>query len=110
MSEKRTVYLDNNATTMVDPEVVKAMLPYFTEYYGNASSMHDLAVEPAKAIAEARHKIAEYVGAEYDSEIIFTSCATESDSTAIYSAINCNPEKREIITSPRGASCHPQGA
>jgi cysteine desulfurase len=59
MSEKRTVYLDNNATTMVDPEVVKAMLPYFTEYYGNASSMHDLAVEPAKAIAEARHKIAE---------------------------------------------------
>ena len=100
MSEKRTVYLDNNATTMVDPEVVKAMLPYFTEYYGNASSMHDLAIEPARAVAEARHKIAEYVGAEYDSEIIFTSCATESDSTAIYSAIECNPEKREIITTP----------
>ena len=100
MSEKRTVYLDNNATTMVDPEVVKAMLPYFTEYYGNASSMHDLATEPARAVAEARHKIAEYVGAEYDSEIIFTSCATESDSTAIYSAIECNPEKREIITTP----------
>ena len=79
----RDIYLDNNATTKVDGMVVDAMIPYFTEYFGNPSSIHRFADGVAKAIKKARSQVQELLGAEHDSEIIFTSCGTESDSTAI---------------------------
>jgi cysteine desulfurase len=92
------IYLDNNATTKVAPQVLEAMLPYFTEHYGNPSSMHSFGGEVGKKIAEAREKVARLLGAS-PSEIIFTSCGTESDSTAILAAIRSNPDKKHIITS-----------
>jgi cysteine desulfurase len=94
----RTVYLDNNATTRVAPEVLEEMAPYFTEFYGNPSSMHSFGGQVAKQLVEAREKVAALLGAEAD-EIIFTSCGTESDNTAILSALDVNPEKRHIVTS-----------
>lgn len=93
------VYLDNNATTKIDPQVVEEMLPYLTEVYGNPSSMHDFGGPVSKAIDKARKQIQKFIGAEKDSEIIFTACATESDNTAIYSALQAYPERKEIITS-----------
>ena len=91
------IYMDNNATTQVAPEVVEAMLPYLSEYYGNPSSMHSFGHKVGIAIEKARTRIAGLIGAEPE-ELIFTSCGTESDSTAILSAIHANPEKRHIIT------------
>ena len=95
----KTVYLDNNATTQCLPEVVNAMLPYFSERYGNASSMHTFGGSNRKAIDIARQQVADFIGAEYADEIIFTSCATESDNTAIFSAVRTRPEKKHLITS-----------
>ncbi len=91
------IYVDNNATTKVAPEVVDAMVPYFSEYYGNPSSMHSFGGNVAVIIKEARQNLAELIGATAD-EIIFTSCGTESDSTAIRAAIESNPAKRHIVT------------
>ena len=93
------IYLDNNATTMVTPEVVEAMLPYFTEQFGNPSSMHRFGDKVGRALKQARKQVQALLGAEHDSEIIFTSCGTESDSTAILSALRAQPERKEIITS-----------
>jgi len=92
------IYLDNNATTMVDPAVVECMLPYFTEQFGNPSSMHAFGNKVGHAIKQARKQVQQLLGAEHDSEIIFTSCGTESDSTAIISALKAQPERNEIIT------------
>ncbi|AOV17781.1 cysteine desulfurase NifS [Acidihalobacter aeolianus] len=92
------IYLDNNATTRVDPEVVEAMLPFFTEQFGNPSSMHSFGDRVGRAVKQARAQVQSLLGAEHDSEIIFTSCGTESDSTAILSALRAQPERREIIT------------
>lgn len=92
------IYLDNNATTMVDPEVVAAMLPFFTEQFGNPSSMHQFGDKVGRALKAARTQVQALLGAEHDSEIIFTSCGTESDSTAILSALKAQPERKEIIT------------
>lgn len=93
-----SVYLDNNATTRVDDEVVQAMLPYFTEQFGNPSSMHSFGNQVGLALKTARQSIQKLIGAEHDSEIIFTSCGTESDTTAILSAIRAQPERKTIIT------------
>jgi len=93
------IYLDNNATTMVDPEVVQAMLPYFTEQFGNPSSIHSFGSKVGFALKKARKQVQELLGAEHESEIIFTSCGTESDSTAILSALKALPDRKEIITS-----------
>ena len=82
MSDK-VVYMDNNATTRVAPEVLEVMLPYFSDLYGNPSSMHEFGGQVGQAISEARERIASLIGASSD-EIIFTSCGTESDSTAIF--------------------------
>ncbi len=92
------IYLDNNATTMVDPAVVEAMLPFFTEQFGNPSSLHQFGDKVGRAMKKARKQVQQLLGAEHDSEIIFTSCGTESDSTAILSALRAQPERKEIIT------------
>ncbi len=92
------IYLDNNATTMVSPEVVEAMLPYFSEQFGNPSSLHQFGDKVGRAIKKARKQVQALLGAEHDSEIVFTSCGTESDSTAILSALKAQPDRKEIIT------------
>lgn len=92
------IYLDNNATTRVDPEVVRAMLPFFTEQFGNPSSLHQFGNQVGRAIKAARQQVQALLGAELDSEIVFTSCGTESDSTAILSALKTQPARRQIIT------------
>jgi cysteine desulfurase len=92
------IYLDNNATTRVDPAVVEAMLPFFTEQFGNPSSLHSFGNRVGQALKKARQSVQTLLGAEHDSEIVFTSCGTESDSTAILSALKAQPERREIIT------------
>jgi len=94
----KDIYMDNNATTMVDPAVVEAMLPFFTEQFGNPSSLHSFGNKVGFALKEARKMVQTLLGAEHDSEIIFTSCGTESDSTAILSALRAQPERKEIIT------------
>jgi len=91
------IYMDNNATTRVAPEVVEEMMPYFSDYYGNPSSMHIFGGMLGKKIVEARERLADLINAD-PGEIIFTSCGTESDSTAIYAALHSNPQKRHIIT------------
>ena len=93
------IYLDNNATTMIDPKVIEAMMPYFTTYYGNASSQHGFGVPVEKAIARAREQVADLIGAQYPDEIIFTSCASESDNTALWTALWTQKNKDEIVTS-----------
>jgi cysteine desulfurase len=92
------IYVDNNATTRVAPEVVEAMLPYFSKLYGNPSSMHSFGGEVGRTLKAARVKVADLLGASPE-EIVFTSCGTESDSTAIWAALRSNPEKRHVITS-----------
>lgn len=91
------IYFDNNATTKVAPEVLEAMLPFFKDMYGNASSMHTFGGQVGKYIATAREQIAELLGALPD-EILFTSCGTESDNTAVISAIETQPDKKHFIT------------
>ena len=93
----KTVYVDNNATTKVSPEVLEAMLPYFSEYYGNPSSMHFFGGQVQKRVDEARAKVADFLGAE-PSEIVFTSCGTEGDNAAILGTLDSYPEKRHLIT------------
>jgi cysteine desulfurase len=92
------IYLDNNATTMVDPAVVEEMLPYFSEQFGNPSSLHSFGNKVGFALKKARKQVQKLLGAEYESEIIFTSCGSESDSTAILSALAAQPDRKEIIT------------
>ncbi len=94
----KTIYLDNNATTQVAPEVLEAMLPYFHDLYGNPSSMHSFGGQVGKNIREAREQVAALLGAAPD-EITFTSCGTESDNAAIRSALAAHPDKRHIVTS-----------
>ena len=96
-SNNDVVYMDNNATTMVAPEVVEAMMPYIVDYYGNPSSMHTFGGQVGAAVKKARQQVATLLGADPE-EITFTSCGTESDSTAILSALRTFPEKRHIIT------------
>ena len=92
------IYVDNNATTRVADEVFAVMQPYFCELYGNPSSMHSVGGRVGPKLKEARTQVAELLGAHPD-EIIFTSCGTESDSTAIHAALAPDPGKRHIVTS-----------
>ncbi len=91
------IYLDNNATTRVAPEVFEVMRPLFEELYGNASSMHSFGGQLGKYIAKSREQIANLIGA-LPEEIVFTSCGTESDTTAIMSALEVQANKRHIVT------------
>jgi len=93
-----TIYLDNNATTRVAPEVLEAMLPYLRDFYGNPSSMHSFGGQVGARIREGREQVAALLGAQPD-EIIFTSCGTESDNAAIRSALIAQSGKRHIVTS-----------
>jgi cysteine desulfurase len=93
------IYLDNNATTCVDPAVLAEMLPFFTEYFGNPSSLHGGGSRVAERIRRARGHVQALLGAEYESEILFTSGGTEANNTALWSAIQAWPERREIIIS-----------
>ena len=97
MSEQRVVYMDNNATTMVAPEVKEAMMPYLENLYGNPSSMHYFGGQVEAEIKKARQHMADLIGAK-PNELIFTSCGTESDNSAINSALRTNPGKKHIVT------------
>ena len=92
------VYADNNATTQVAPEVFDAMVPFFKEAYFNPSSMYDPARGVADAVADARRDIAEQLGGVEPKQILFTSCATESNNAAIVGATRANPQRRHLIT------------
>ena len=92
------IYLDNNATTKVDEKVLEEMLPFLEQDYANPSSTYDFARKPAAAIREARVKVRDFLGAKNEKDIYFTSCGSESASTAIKGVLNCNREKRHIIT------------
>ncbi len=93
----KTIYVDNNATTPVAPEAYNEMIPYLTEYYANPSSIHTFGGQLASKIDEARQKIAGLLGA-LPTEIVFTSCGTESDNAAILGILSSNPSKKHIIT------------
>ncbi|MDR2260961.1 MAG: cysteine desulfurase NifS [Azoarcus sp.] len=98
MNTPAPIYLDNNATTKVDPAAVEAMLPFFSEHFGNPSSIHAFGAKVGAAVKNARQQMQALLGAEHDSEIIFTSCGTESDSTAILSALRAQPERNTVVT------------
>lgn len=93
----KKIYLDNNATTKCDEEVLNAMLPYLKEDYGNPSSTYLFGKEVKEKINEARRNIAKLINAE-ENEIVFTSCASESNVTAIMNVVKNYPNKRHIIT------------
>ena len=93
----KVVYMDNNATTRVAPEVVEAMMPYLTEFYGNPSSMHSFGGQVAHAVENARRQVARLLGAQ-PTEIVFTSCGSESDNAAIRGSLQANRDKHHIIT------------
>ena len=102
--DKKVIYLDNNATTAVAPEVFEAMKPYFCERYGNPSSIHRFGGSVAADIENARRQVADLLGATYRdkdncaTEIIFTSCGTESDNAAINAALNAMPDRKKVVT------------
>ncbi|GAB4374530.1 MAG: cysteine desulfurase NifS [Elainellaceae cyanobacterium] len=98
------IYLDNNATTKVAPDVLEAMLPYLTDYYGNPSSMHSFGGQVGKALKQARYQVADLLGAE-ESELVFTSCGTEGNNTAIRAALAAQPDRKHLITTQVEHAC-----
>jgi cysteine desulfurase len=95
----RAIYLDNNATTAVDPDVLAAMLPFFSEQFGNASSGHAFGSSVAGAVRDARRAVRDLLGAALDQEIVFTSGGTEADNTAILSALDNEDGRDEVVIS-----------
>ena len=93
----KVIYMDNNATTRTAPEVVEAMLPFFSTFYGNPSSMHFFGGQVAKNVQQAREQTAALIGAD-PSEIVFTSCGTESDNASLWGTLNSYPHKKHLIT------------
>ncbi len=96
-ADNSVVYMDNNATTRVAPEVIDSMMPYIDGFYGNPSSMHTFGGQVGEALRTARKEVAHLLGCEAD-EVVFTSCGTESDSTALLSALRAAPDNRHIVT------------
>lgn len=92
------IYLDNNATTKIAPEVFEAMIPYLKDFYANPSSGHTFGREAKAAVEKAREQTATLLSAADTSEIFFTSCGTESDNWAIRSALKLQPDKKHIVT------------
>lgn len=99
------IYLDNNATTKVDEKVVEKMMPYFSEYYGNPSSMHEFGGNVKRAVDEARAQIADFMGANAEREIIFTGSGSESANLAIRGALDAKKGRKHIITSRVEHAC-----
>ncbi|MFA6714048.1 MAG: cysteine desulfurase NifS [Victivallales bacterium] len=105
MSSKKLIYLDNNATTAVAPEVFEAMRPYLCERYGNPGSIHTFGGSVMAKIEEAREQVAALIGASRKdrhgkfTEIIFTSCGSESDNTAVFSALRACPKRKKVVIS-----------
>jgi cysteine desulfurase len=97
MDQRKIYYFDNNATTRVAPEVVAAMVPFLSEYWGNPSSSYQFGKAVARHVEEAREKVAALIKAD-PREIVFTSCGTESNNSAIHSALLAHPGKRHILT------------
>jgi len=97
MNERKLVYFDNNATTRIAPEVVEAMLPFLTEQWGNPSSAYGFGHQTARHLDHAREQVAALIHAD-PRELIFTSCGTESNNTAIQSALVTHPGKMHIVT------------
>jgi cysteine desulfurase len=97
MIQQAVYYFDNNATTRVAPEVIEAMLPFFHEYWGNPSSVYSFGKQTAKQITKAREQVAALINAE-PREIVFTSCGTESNNSAIHSALMTHSRSRHIVT------------
>jgi cysteine desulfurase len=97
MSQRKTYYFDNNATTRVAPEVLEAMLPFLRDYWGNPSSAYGFGQQAGKHLAEARAKVADLINADPE-EIVFTSCGTESNNSAIESALATQPAKCHVLT------------
>jgi cysteine desulfurase len=93
----KTIYVDNNATTRIAPQVLEAMMPYLTERYGNPSSMHGFGGSVGLDIKDARAKVAVLIGAAPE-EIVFTSCGSESNSTAVWAALHSYPDRRHVVT------------
>src|SRR2546421_6987694 len=93
MSQRKICYLDNNATTRVAPEVVEAMLPFLTEQWGNPSSAYHFGRQLAAQLDHARAKVAALINAD-PRELVFTSCGTESNNSALHSSLFTHPEKR----------------
>jgi cysteine desulfurase len=94
----RRIYLDNNATSRTDPDVVAAMLPYFTECYGNAASQHGAGSAAAAAMHDARRRVRELLGAAGEEEIVFTSGGTEANNTALMQACECGGRDEAIVS------------
>jgi cysteine desulfurase len=92
------IYFDNNATTSVDPSVLTEMLPFLKEQYGNPSSAYSFGKRVARAVERAREQVAALLGCE-PSEILFTSCGTESDNSALQSALLIDQDRKHIVTS-----------
>ena len=92
------IYLDNNATTKIDNIVLEEMMPFLQEEYANASSMYEFARKPSEALKTARIQVRDFLGARDNKEIYFTSCGSESANMAIKGVVNCNKEKRHLIT------------
>ena len=103
---RRKIYLDYAATTPTHPEVVKAMLPYFTETFGNPSSIYACGQEAKGAVEEARTKVARFIGAR-EEEIVFTSGGTEADNTALEGRGLSPMSQRAITSSPAPSSTMP---
>jgi len=95
---RQMIYLDNNATTRVAPEVLDAMHPFLSDIFGNPSSAHTLGREMKRAIDDSREHVANLLGASDTSEIVFTSCGSESDNWAIRGVLATRPEKKHIVT------------
>lgn len=92
------IYLDNNATTRVAPEVLDAMQPYLGQLFGNPSSSHTLGREMKRAVDQSREQVASLIGAADVSEVVFTSCGSESDNWAIRGVLATRPDKKHIVT------------
>lgn len=92
------IYLDNNATTRVAPEVLEAMQPYLADYFGNPSSAHALGREMKRAVEQSRAQVANLIGAASVDEVVFTSCGSESDNWAIRGVLASHPEKKHVVT------------
>src|SRR5438552_13776705 len=97
MSQRKLHYLGINATTRVAPEVIEAMVPFLSEYWGNPSSAYSFGNQVAKHLDDARAKVAALINAD-PREVVFTSCGTESNNSAIHSALMLNPNKRHLVT------------